>query len=90
VVARGQLRGCPSIAKRVGRSSNVSFVPGRAPHGIPGCTRSCERCLDRLGGRVGDLQADLEWRLPVAIAIERARSHEVPRRAADSGLLVNG
>jgi hypothetical protein len=46
--------------------------------------------LDRLSAHVGDLQADLQWRLTVAIASERTRSHDVPRRAVDGWLLVNG
>ena len=58
--------------------------------GDPGYISSCERRVDRPGGLIGELHADLKRRLTVAIASERAMLHGVPRRAIDGGLLVHG
>ena len=81
---------CCFSAVPIGPGAWQGFTPVPASSDSFGYISSCGDRLDRLGGHVGDLQADLEWRLTIVIASERARSHDVPRRAVDGGLQVNG
>jgi hypothetical protein len=53
---------------------------------IPGYSRSCRGRR----GRVGELEADLEWRLTLLIAGEITALRDVAQGAVDAGPLVDG